>query len=285
MKPVECDEIELRRDKSLRAVLKASGFILLLCSGVNGAFCSPDQESLPGVFDVASNGQLAISVMDMYMHDAGPGAWFTLGLVVENGPNRTTSLDPASFSVLDSRGKVIQASKEFPLKNPLVHRDVEPGCVVVGSLGFKLEAGTKPVMLMDQSDGLKIKLDKAAKPPGISQFPGVPVAVGDSIVGIEGISRSIDGRMVRIDYLLKNSGPGVMLLEPRDYGKFGVLIDASGWSYPATDYRMLGPAVPPGVSLEGFLDYLVPDDSDPRYLLFWPPDEDAVLFDLDSSQE
>jgi hypothetical protein len=48
---------------------------------------------------------------------------------------------------------------------------------------------------------------------------------------------------------------------------------------------MLGPAVPPGVSLEGFLAYSVPDNSDPRYLLFWPPDEDAVLFDLEGGQE
>jgi hypothetical protein len=76
-----------------------------------------------------------------------------------------------------------------------------------------------------------------------------------------------------------------MLLGPRDYGKFGMLIDASGWSYPATDYKMLGPAVPPGGSLEGFLAYLIPDKSDPRYLLFWPPDEDAILFDLDSGHE
>jgi hypothetical protein len=91
--------------------------------------------------------------------------------------------------------------------------------------------------------------------------------------------------MIRIDYLLKNSGPGVMLLEPRDYGRFGVLMDASGWSYPATDYKMLGPAVVPGGSFEGFMAYSVPDGSDPRYLLFWPPDEDAVLFDLDSREK
>ena len=127
--------------------------------------------------------------------------------------------------------------------------------IVVGSLGFKIEAGARPVMLVDKITGLKIRLDKAAKPPGSSLSPGVPVADGDSIVGIEGISRSEDGRMIRIDYLLKNSGPGVMLLEPRDYGKFGILIDASGWSYPAIDYKMLGPAVPPGASLEGFMDY------------------------------
>jgi len=268
----------------MRAVLWAPVFILLLCSGIQFVFCSPDQESLPGVFDVASNGQLAISVMDMHSHDAGQGAWFTLGLVVENGPNRTTSLDPASFSVLDSRGEAIQASKEYPLVNPLVHRDVGPGCVVVGSLEFKLETGARPVMLVDRDSRLKIRLDKAAKPPGVSHHPGVLVPVGDSIVGIEGISRSEDGRMIRIDYLLKNSGPGVMLLEPRDYGRFGVLIDASGWSYAASDYRMLGPAVPPGGSLEGFLVYSVPEDSEPRYLLFWPPDEDAVLFDLGKNQ-
>ena len=169
--------------------------------------------------------------------------------------------------------------------NPLVRRDVGPDGVVVGSLGFKVEAGARPVMLIDNSTGLKIRLDKANRPPGISHSPGVPVAVGDSIVGIEGISRSEDGRMIRIDYLLKNSGPGVMLLEPRDYGRFGVLMDASGWSYPATDYKMLGPAVVPGGSFEGFLAYSVPDGSDPRYLLFWPPDQDAVLFDLDSREK
>jgi hypothetical protein len=268
----------------MRAILWAAGLVLILFSGVYGASCSPEQESLPGVFDVASNGQLAISVMDMHRHDSGQGTWFTLGLVMENGPNRTTSLDPASFSVLDSRGDVIQASEEYPLKNPLIHRDIEPGGVEVGSLGFELEAGAMPIMLVDQGTGLKIRLDRAAKPPGISHLPGVPIADGDSIVGIEGISRSNDGRMIRIDYLLKNSGPGVMLLGPRDYGKFGVLIDSSGWSYPASDNKMLGPAVPPGGSLKGFLAYSVPDGSDPRYLLFWPPDEDAVLFDLDSCQ-
>ena len=269
----------------MRTVLWASWFILLLCSGLHSALCSPDQESLPGVFDVASNSQLAISVMDMHRHDDGQTAWFTLGLVVKNEQNKTTSLDPASFMVVDSLGETTQPSTGDPLMNPLVHREVGPEGVVVGSLGFKLEAGAKPVMLVDQDSGLKIRLDKADKPPGISHSPGVPVTVGDSIVGIEGISRSEDGRMIRIDYLLKNSGPGVMLLEPRDYGKFGILIDASGLSYPASDYKMLGPAVPPGGSLEGFLAYSIPDSSDPRYLLFWPPDEDAVLFDLNSGQE
>ena len=266
----------------MRAVFWASGFILLLCSG---AFCSPDQEALPGVYDLASNGQLTISVMDMYRHDDGQGSWITLGLVVQNVQNRTTSVDPASFEVIDSLGGTDPASTVNHLMNPLVRRDVGPDGVVVGSLGFKVEAGARPVMLVDNSTGLKIRLDKANRPPGISHSPGVPVAVGDSIVGIEGISRSEDGRMIRIDYLLKNSGPGVMLLEPRDYGRFGVLMDASGWSYPAIDYKMLGPAVAPGGAFEGFMAYSVPDGSDPRYLLFWPPDEDAVLFDLDSREK
>lgn len=269
----------------MRTVLWASGFILLLCSVVHCAFCSPDQESLPGVFDVASNGRLAISVMDMHRHDDGSAAWITLGLVVKNEQNATTSLDPASFEVIDSMGGTAQASAaEYPLMNPLVRRDVGPGGVVVGSLGFKLDSGERPHALVYRGSGLEIRLDKADKPPGTSHSPGVPVAVGDSIVGIEGISRSEDGRMIRIDYLLKNSGLGVMLLEPRDYGKFGILIDASGWSYTASDYKMLGPAVPPGGYLEGFLDYSVPGGSDPRYLLFWPPDEDAVLFDLGKGQ-
>ncbi|VVB63689.1 Uncharacterised protein [uncultured archaeon] len=266
-------------------VLSTSALILLLCYGVHSVFCSPDWEALPGVYDLASNDQLAISVMDMHRHDDGRGSWISLGLVVENVQNRTISVDPTSFKVIDSLGGTDLASTEYPLMNPLVHRDVGPGGEIVGSLGFKLEAGAKPVMLVAQGTGLKIRLDKADKPPGISHSPGVPVAVGDSIVGIEGISRSEDGRMVRIDYLLKNSGPGVMLLEPMDYGRFGVLIDTSGWSYPASDYKMLGPAVPPGVALEGFLTYLIPDGSDPRYLLFWPPDEDAVLFDLDEGEK
>ena len=269
----------------MRTVLWTPWLLLLLFSGVHGASCSPDREVLPGVYDLTSNGQLAISVMDMHIHDEEQGSWITLGLVVENEQNSTTSVDPASFKVMDNLGGTAQASIGYPIMNPLVHREIGPGGVVVGSLEFKLEAGARPFMLVDQGSGLKIRLDKADKPPGISYSPGVPVAVGDSIVGIEGISRSEDGKMIRIDYLLKNSGPGVMLLEPRDYGKFGILIDASGWSYPASDYKMLGPAVPPGGSLEGFLEYLVPDDSDPRYLLFWPPDEDAVLFDLDSREK
>jgi hypothetical protein len=266
-------------------VLRAFALILLLCSGVDSVFCSPDQGALPGVYDLASDSQLAISVLDMRMHDDAQGSWISLGLVVENLQNRTTFVDPASFKVMDSLGETATASIEYPLTNPLVHRDVGPRGVAVGSLGFNLEAGAKPVMLVDNSTGLKIRLDKAIKPPGISHSPGVPVVKGDSIEGIEGIFRSEDGRMIRIDYLLKNAGPGIMLLEPRDYGKFGVLIDASGWSYPASDYKMIGPAIPPGVSFEGFLIYSVPDGSDPRYLLFWPPDEDAVLFDLNGGQE
>ena len=111
----------------MRDVIWASGLILFLCCTVHGVFCSPDQESLPGVFDVVSNGQLAISVMDMHRYDAVQGAWLTLGLVVKNVQNRTTSVDPASFKVLDSHGEDDQASNEYPLMNPLVHRDVEPG--------------------------------------------------------------------------------------------------------------------------------------------------------------
>jgi hypothetical protein len=264
----------------MRDVFWAAGLMLFLCCTVHGVFCSQDQESLPGVFDVISNGQLAISVMDMHRYDAVQGGWLVLGLVVKNEQDMTTSVDPVTFKVLDNHGEEIQATNEYPLKNPLERRDVEPGGIVVGSLGFKIEAGANPVELVDKTTGLKIRLDKAAKPPGTSFPPGVPVVKGSCTLGIEGISRSEDGRMLRIDYLLENSGPGVMLLEPRDYGRFGILIDASGWSYAACDYKMLGPAVPPGASVEGYMVYKVPDGSDPQYLLFWPPNEDAILFDL-----
>ena len=155
----------------MRTVLWASWLLLLLFSGVHGASCSPDREVLPGVYDLASNGQLAISVMDMHMHDEGQGSWITLGLVVENEQNSTTSVDPASFEVVDSLGGTAQASTEYPLMNPLVHRDVGPGGVVVGSLGFELEAGARPFMLVNQGSGLKIRLDKADQASWDIPFP------------------------------------------------------------------------------------------------------------------
>jgi hypothetical protein len=135
-------------------------------------------------------------------------------------------------------------------------------------------------MLIEKNSGLKIRLDKAVSPPGTYYTAGVPVQEGMSVIGIEGISQSQDGRMLRVDYILRNAGPGVMMLEQRDYGRFGVLIDKNGWSYSACDYKMLGPAIPPGGSVEGYLDYVVNDANELNYLLFWPPDEDAVLFQL-----
>ena len=263
-----------------RALIWASVLALVLCQTIPNTFCSPNEESLPGVFDVASNGQLAVSVMDMQKCDSVQGFFLALGLVVENMQNITIQVDPSTFNVQDSHGEMINASKEYALKYPLIHCEVNPGEVVVGSLGFKLNEEAMPAMFLDQSSGLRIRLDKASKPPGIPHSLGVPIKTGDCIVGIEGLSQSQDGRILQIDYLLKNFGPGVMLLEPRDYGRFGNLIDASGFSIPASDYKMLGPAVPPGGTLEGYLTYTIPYGSDPLYLIFWPPEEDAVLFDL-----
>jgi hypothetical protein len=268
---------------NMKAAIWALTFSLLLFSSIGGVLCSGNLKDLPGVYEVASNGQLNISIADIHRCDAaGQDGWFlAIGLVVENRQNRSALLDPASFRVLNGQGKAIPASRDCALRNPLGHRELGPGEVAVGGMAFQLEDADKPVMLVNTDAELKIRLDKEAKPPGTPKPAGEPIKIGNCVVGIEGISGSKDGRMLRVDYILKNSGPGVMLLEPRDYGRFGVLIDAFGWSYNACDYEMLGPAVAPGGTVEGFMTYMVPDSPDhPRYLLFWPPDEDAILFDL-----
>lgn len=255
-------------------------FTLLLLSSISNAL-SPADPNMPGVYDVASNGEINISVTDMHRYDAGQREWvLTLGLVVESMSGKKTSIDSTSFKIIDSVGYAVQPLKEYPLKNSLGHRDMESGEVAVGSIAFKLADGTAPAVLVNEDLGISIRLDKKVSPPGTSYPPGVPVAMGDSIIGIEGISGSEDGKKLRIDYVLKNSGPGPLLLEGREYGKFGVLVDAYGWSYSAYEYKMQGPAIPPGGTVDGYMIYAVQDGSDPRYLLFWPPEEDAILFDL-----
>jgi Domain of unknown function (DUF4352) len=266
----------------MKATIWALTFCLLLFSSIGGVLCLENLNNLPGVYEVASNGRLNLSIADIHRYDAaGQDGWFlAIGLVVENRENRPVLLDPASFRILNGQGKAIPASGDCALRNPLKRRELEPGEITVGGLAFQLEDADKPIMLVNTDAQLKIRLDKEAKPPGTPRPVGEPIKIGNCIAGIESISGSNDGRLLRVDYLLKNSGPGVMLLEPRDYGRFGVLIDAFGWSYTAGDYKMLGSAVAPGSTVEGFMTYMVPDGSDPRYLLFWPPDEDAILFDL-----
>lgn len=271
----------------MKATVAALLFILLLFFNVDGILCRENLQNLPGVYEVASNGQLNISVADIHRYEyAGKGSWFlAIGLVIENLDSKPVLLIPDSFQILNTRGEATLASTDFALRNPLSHRELRAGEVAVGSIAFKLRGVDKPVVLLNTDTKLKIRLDKETRPPGNILPVGKPVKIGNCIVGIEGVSGSKDGRMLSVNYLMKNYGPGVMLLEPRDYGRFGVLIDAFGWSYSTCDYKMLSPAVAPGGIVEGFMTYMVPEGSHPRYLLFWPPDEDAVLFDLGNDAE
>jgi hypothetical protein len=58
---------------------------------------------------------------------------------------------------------------------------------------------------VDETSGMKIRLDMAVRPPGITYSPCTPVATKNCVVGIEEISRSDDGNRLRIDYFLKNA--------------------------------------------------------------------------------
>lgn len=266
----------------MKSAVGAIIFILLLIFSVDIILCLDNPANLPGVYEVASNGQLNISIADIHRYEAaGQDSWFlAIGLVVENCDRSPVLLDPESFLILGSRGETFATSLDFPLRNPLKYRELGAGEVAVGSIAFKLRDEDKPIMLFNADAQLKIRLDKETRPPDHPLPAGELAKVGNCIVGLEGILASNDGRMLRVDYIMKNYGQGVMLLEPRDYGKFGVLIDSCGWSYNACDYKMLGPAVAPGETVEGFMTYTVPDGSYPKYILFWPPDEDAILFDL-----
>jgi hypothetical protein len=266
----------------MRATVATLFFSLLLFFSIDGIFCLENPQNLPGVYEVASNGQLNISIADIHRHEtAEQDGWFlAIGLVIENRDSKPILLSSDSFRVLNSRRETIPSSADFALKSPLGSRKLGPGEVAMGGIAFKLQDEDKPVVLLDTDTQLKIRLDKEIGPPGNPWPVGEPAKIGNCIVGIEGISGSKDNLMLRVDYVMKNNGPGVMLLEPRDYGKFGVLIDKFGWSYSAFDYKMLGPAVAPGGIVEGFMTYVVPNSSYPQYLLFWPPDEDAILFDL-----
>lgn len=265
----------------MRTAWAAAISILLSCMAVPSAFSAHYQGIAPGVYEVASNNLVNLSIADVHSYENGSGKWIlALGLVVENRQRIKASIDSRSFRVLDSSGNFISPSNEARLKNPFETREAEAGEVQVGSVAFVLDYGVRPIMFIAADHGLKIQLDKEVRPPGTPSAIGTPVSSGDSLVGVEGISQSCEGRMLRVDYLLMNNGPGVMLLEGRDYGRFAVLIDAHGWSYSPFDFRILGPAIPPGSFVEGYMTYAVPSGSDPRYLLFWPPDDDAVLFDL-----
>jgi hypothetical protein len=266
----------------MRAAIAALLFIPLLFFSVYDIFCMENLQNLPGVYEVASNGQLNISIADIHMHESArqDSCFLGIGLVIENRASRPFLVDPNSFRLLTTQGEAIHAVPDYALRNPLAYRELGAGEVAVGSIAFKLQDKAKPVALFNTDTQLKIRLNKETRPPGNLLPVGVPAKIGNCIVGIEGISGSKDGKVFRVDYIMKNYGQGVLLLEPRDYGRFGVLIDAFGWSYYACDYKMIGPAVAPGDTVEGFMTYVVPDSSYPRYLLFWPPDEDAILFDL-----
>jgi len=214
------------------------------------------------------------------MDRAGRSWKLTIGLVIQNNQSLGLHVDPDSFQVLDSRGQAhLPLSREL-LKNPLRPTWVGDGQVVLGSLAFEIDKMSEPELLVWKDQGLEITLNKEIKPPGVLHPPGEPVPAGKSIVGIEGISASSDGQTYRIDYILKNIGTYPISLQERAYGKFALLTDSHGISYSAQDYKMLGPAILPGDSIEGYLCYYMPDGALPRYLLFWPPDDDAVVFDL-----
>jgi hypothetical protein len=84
-------------------VLRLCTVALLLYCSVNYAICSFAELDLPGVYEVASNDKLAISVVDVHKYDQGL-SWdwtLTLGLAVENRINKTISLNPNSFYLID----------------------------------------------------------------------------------------------------------------------------------------------------------------------------------------
>jgi len=211
MNQIESDEIELYRINYENGPLDALASLLLLFSGSMVPSCSPDREVLPGVYDLTSNGQLAISVTG-HAH-----AWWRAGildhsrLVVENEQNSTTSVDPASFKVMDSLGGTAQGINRVPLswKSSRTSRN-RTGGVVVGSLEFKLRREPGRLMLYQGSGIERSALIKLTSLLEISYSPGFLLQWG-TVSWNEGISRwRWEDDSYRLP--LKNLRPGVMLL-------------------------------------------------------------------------
>ncbi len=275
--------------KALCAVALSIAIFCLGCAMwgtpmVRGSSMPPAiSKGLPAMYEVASETGINLSVVDMHRYGSSDeGKWvLTLGLVVENGRSQEAYLDPARFEVIDSAGRHRSPLSSDTLKNPLDKSELDPGETAFGSLAFEIDQGEKPVLLAWEETGIAVRLDKDVRPPGELYSLGSLISCKTCSAGIEGVSVSDGGRIVSVNYILKNTGPGVISLADRDFGRFAVLTDSHGISYSAINYKMLSPAIPPGGSAEGYLTYAVPEDSSPRYLVFWPPDEDAIIFDME----
>ena len=256
------------------------------------------KSEMPGMYETASAGGVSLVVLDMHRYEIPGGSsrpdcnLLAIGVIIQSELSESSiSIDPSSFKMEDRDGGIYSAIADGShlLKNPLLPSKLLPGDIVWGAIGFELPLDARPKLLrlegvgeMAGPDLLEVRLDCEVVPPSPLHSPIDPVAGNCSVVTIKGISESKGSSEISlcIDYSLKNSGSEVLMLDGRGYGRFADLIDTNGMSYCAYTYSMHGPVVPPGGVIEGQLCYKVPGDVTPGYLIFWPPDEDAIVFDL-----
>lgn len=125
-------------------------------------------ENAPGVYEMACYQGFNPSVADVHRYDDSQStSILTIGTVME-GCGHGSKVDHSSIEMLDNSGSLDSMLKNYALKNPLIHRELAPWEVVVGSQAFSIKKGSKPLALVDETSGMKISLDKEVKPPGIT---------------------------------------------------------------------------------------------------------------------
>lgn len=251
-------------------------------------------EDMPGIYEPVSNGEVSLLITDIHRYTSiersamSKGDLLTIGFVIRNDQRSTSALiDPQFFQLVDSNG---QRHFNIPdtiraLKNPLEVTELMPGELTCGAIAFEIPKKAAPEMLRLEKPGalsLAVRMNKKATPPGNLYSIDDPIQVKNWIIAITGISESpkSNDKLLRIEYTLKNSGSRIASLEDRSYGKFADIIDSRGMSYSAYSYKIQNPITQPGGVISGFMTYVIPKDAVPGYLIFWPPDEDAITFDL-----
>lgn len=239
-------------------------------------------EELPSIFEIAYGVDIELTVTDLHSFQQTPeGNTLSIGMILYNPLWTEVEVRPEDFTLIDSRG---DPHSPLPwmkggLYNPLCATTLAPGEAKAGALAFPMSREAGPTILLHR--GVEsVRLDQEVTPPGTLASPEDRVSVGTFAVEIAAIFEAEGGDKVLVEYGLQSLMDDPIPLSECGYGRFADLIDRRGISYSPQEFKMLGPAIPPCGNVSGYQIYSLPPEAEPGFLIFWPPNQEGIVFDL-----
>ncbi|GEM_PF-1211041 len=275
----------MREGASMAGPLLIAVVLLTACN--NGYMESSAKQvlpsaELPGIFEIASGVDIDLTVTDLHSFQQTPeGNTLSLGMILHNPLSTEVEVKPEDFTLIDSRG---DPHSPLPwmkggLYNPLCSTTLAPGEAKAAALAFPMSRDRGPAILLHR--GVEaMRLDQEVTPPGELTSPEDSVSVGAFAVEIAAILEAEGGEKVLVEYGLQSLMNDPIPLSECGYGRFADIIDRRGISYSPQEFKMLGPAIPPCGKVSGYMIYSLPPEAEPGFLIFWPPNQEGIVFDL-----